>query len=87
MLYSPNYIKKGDDFQNIIFSSFFQLYHYLNMQTYILILGKKKKKKEKRKEKKKIQTLMIEYLSKSVCRVNFIINFIKRVFREIRLKL
>ena len=30
---------------------------------------------------------MIEYLSKSVCRVNFIINFIKRVFREIRLKL
>ena len=47
MLDSPNYIKKGDDFQNIIFSSFFQLYHNLNMQTYIVILGKTKKKKRK----------------------------------------
>ena len=53
----------------------YNLYHYLNMKTYIVILGKRKKKKR--------ETLKVGYLSKSVYGVNFIINIIKRVFRKL----
>ena len=58
----------------------------VSIQVYVWILECNTQRKKKKKRKEKRETLKVGYLSKSFCRVNFIINIIKGVFRKLGCK-